>query len=62
MDFVGELEYITDMIELPGQLFACFVRAEATPLSTIATVDTSQALVRFFWYLDIKSLPLECDD
>lgn len=46
MIFVGELEYITDMIELPGQLFACFVRAETAPLSTITTVDTSEALVR----------------
>lgn len=44
--FVGELEFIADMIELPGQLFACFVRAEATPLSNITAVDTSEALVR----------------
>lgn len=41
----GELEYITDMIEKPGQLFAEFVKTQAIPLSTIKSVDPSEALV-----------------
>lgn len=41
----GELEYITDMIGFPGQLFAEFVRTQAVALSTIANVDATEALV-----------------
>lgn len=50
MCILGELEYILDMIERPGQLFGYFVLTNATPCSIIKSVDTSEALVKITVY------------
>lgn len=42
------------MIELPGQLFGVFVRTKAKPLSTITSVDSSEALVGCLFFLIIN--------
>lgn len=41
----GQAEYIDDIPDRPGQLFAAFVLAEAEANSTISNIDATQAMV-----------------
>lgn len=46
--FTGQAEYIGDLPDLPNQLYAAFVTAEASPGSVIQSTDATEALVNSF--------------
>lgn len=41
----GQAEYINDIPDLPGQLYASFVEAKAPPQSKIKSISAEKALV-----------------
>lgn len=52
--FIGQAQYIGDLPDLPNQLYACFVMANATPGSVIQSIDASAVMVKFINKLFLK--------